>query len=574
MDDQQETTRLFSAVFVYQMNENYSFSTEFFPNDKKRSTQAHVAFSKVFHEGCSMKFIEEHKIDKTETFVFTFTGEPMLYGYTKRIFSKQEKPKAICILSKEFGFEFYKHLLDYIQTSCFNPNKSNFVYNCKALYTKHLPAPNKCIYANLILQSAFTTQVLIRTSNDTIQNYFSLSYALKIFGISTFIELLVFHLLERKILIISNDPEILSRVIPTFSQCITPFKFTHEIASIVPVIFKTTLLATNPYLYGITDEMYIPTKRKSNIIAYNIDTKNYILFDNEVRSLTNNEPFAQLRNGLDIVIRGAGGRSDNRLKAVFEQFFSQIFRSLSTYITTAKDVQERKRSKERYNFDDVWFLKSVCPAASNFLTKFLQTEIFTVFVNERVRLKNLGETSKPDFVLNDDVIWYETLKDFASLQNSREKKCCICDDGLIENQAISCVARGTLAHTRCLLCDVCERSVVGEKYCLNKQRVYCTICIENKKVQLDFSDEDVIWIDSLAPKEKLQNRRVETVSFDVRSRMSGVLPEDAVMQIDALKALAMDLEGWEEVLKKRERKLDRIERELKVREKELSKGLR
>ncbi|XP_071120563.1 DENN domain-containing protein 2C-like isoform X3 [Mytilus edulis] len=330
----------------------------------------------------------------SESFSFvltTFDGQHV-YGYCKRLVpidTPAGLPEVICIVSPVDAFSMYNDLLDEIEDKrqlSLTMAKELIV----AAFGRPLPEPGKMVHVRTLDENWETgTIFLARPSDDRVDNANRETLLHKL-GVDKLIKLFSVMLLERSILFCAKNLGILSQTIHAMRSLLYPFSWPHTYIPVLPDTMLDICCSPTPYVIGILSShlQKVLNLPLSEIFIFDLDKRQVIKSQGDEDTLLPKSVQKALKTVLNMCkVEGDLKNAQNLLiSEAFLRFFVEAIGHYGNHITTQQNGQ--------LVFERDSFVKNAQSSSmEQFLEWFTETQMFEVFLTDKVETKNKSKTS-------------------------------------------------------------------------------------------------------------------------------------------------------------------------------------
>uniref|UniRef100_A0A915LZ16 Uncharacterized protein n=1 Tax=Meloidogyne javanica TaxID=6303 RepID=A0A915LZ16_MELJA len=274
-----------------------------------------------------------------------------------------------------------------------------------ALHQIPLPPPGEAIR---VTHPQFQLLVRIPTLDEFPYFDYSMQNIFNFISVEKFLKLLTCFMLEKQILLVSKHAITLMLFGECLSTLVFPFSWQMAYCPILPHSQLKFLEAPVPWLMGICSEgENLPEDfSQHNICFLDIDSghldlpedlpafpKSQELID-KIKKLTEFFKSESSISNNDIKIHDfylKGLRFNKALRSIFLSHFASLFTSYENYLLNADIKTARIVRESSANFDNISFLVDQPESVILFLAAFLETQMFTSFIDSKIlSLQNSG----------------------------------------------------------------------------------------------------------------------------------------------------------------------------------------
>ncbi|XP_052065291.1 DENN domain-containing protein 2C-like isoform X2 [Mytilus californianus] len=330
----------------------------------------------------------------SESFSFvltTFDGQHV-YGYCKRLVpidTPAGLPEVICIVSPVDAFSMYNDLLDEIEAK-----RQLSLIMAKELivaaFGRPLPEPGKMVHVRTLDENWETgTIFLARPDDDRVDNANRETLLSKL-GVDKLIKLFSVMLLERSILFCAKNLGILSQTIHAMRSLLYPFSWPHTYIPVLPDTMLDICCSPTPYVIGILSShlQTVLNLPLSEIFIFDLDKRQVIKSQGDEDTLLPKSVQKALKTVLNMCkVEGDLKNAQNLLiSEAFLRFFVEAVGHYGNHITTQQNGQ--------LVFEKDSFVKNAQSSSmEQFLEWFTETQMFEVFLTDKVETKNKSKTN-------------------------------------------------------------------------------------------------------------------------------------------------------------------------------------
>ncbi|KAH3768013.1 suppression of tumorigenicity 5 [Pelomyxa schiedti] len=423
--------------------------------------------------------VQESK-PKSETFSFVMTSGDgtKQFGYCRR-FIHATPPECFCIISHVPSYSLFCKLLDIIES---RRKTSSAVFNfLKAVLAHPFPAPGDSFVVRTFSctsTSGMDEYTIMRPASEMLLDYVSFRSLFGKLTVSKVVKLWGCLLCERRVVITSENLELLSSCVNAFCALLFPFSWQHVFIPILPKSLIGYLSAPMPFLIGCLHSSIALVKKTGipleEIYLVDLDTGAFLLKPT-LPDLLPVKPASLLRNALTTILSGIdlgteNKEIDNSISRTFFHFFRKLFSGYNEFFTADPEIAKAKRRPKEINFDVKGFIGAHKGDEQSFLEAFEGSQIFWMFINEREDMAIHGDLTKQCALLVES----DYVPPFRSYTLG-VGKCFQCNHIFKKDQPCS-IYKEKYWHTKCFVCSMCGINLEGDTPCGSKKALMCGEC--------------------------------------------------------------------------------------------------
>ncbi|XP_018010759.1 DENN domain-containing protein 1C isoform X4 [Hyalella azteca] len=352
----------------------------------------------------------ETNVVQNFSFVLTALDSKFTFGFCRHSPNAQS---AIVILSfLPWDSTFYKimNLCSELQSS---ENPEDVWSFLKALYNTPVPEPGSDLaFSYPPANKMFVAKCPDHLSLPSLPDNRNLLEYINAVSTETMMVVFASLLFERRILISSRHLHRVSACVQAANALLYPMTWQHIYIPIMPELLLDYLLAPIPFLIGVPDVLMkkVSLDEVGDVVYLNADTNVIRTPFNDLAELPN-EVCSQLRRRLSQPGQGMG---DSVPRA--------FLRALVMLIGNYRDALQFNEEDRKVFFNADKFVASRPQHLQVFVTKMLELQIFSQFIEERLDLVNKGEAKSDEFEMEVSVHSDRPRKNYQHLVHAVKKE--------------------------------------------------------------------------------------------------------------------------------------------------------
>ncbi|XP_071954866.1 uncharacterized protein [Antedon mediterranea] len=352
---------------------------------------------------------------RSETFSFVLTSEDgsRLYGYCRRLLPPGDGPRlpeVHCIISPIGCFPLYEKLLDLMEERRkITPVHVDVLL--KAAIARKFPSPGMAVELRVPTYTG-TEEHSLRRPLDSRLEQVDFDFLSSNLDNHMFIQLFASLLMERRIIMCSNNLEILSQCSQAAAALLYPFSWQHVYIPILPEKLIDMVCSPTPYIVGMLS-IGIPKLDElplDEALVIDLDARDFHYVVGDESSIIPKKLYQALLRALTIVKSSTCSQENldsldaledpetvnAAISEVFIRFFVETCGHYLNYMVHKPDGS--------YKFDREGFLKAM-PSKSirKFLEVFTESQMFSLFIQE----KEMSDEGLPQGLFEKNIREYE-----------------------------------------------------------------------------------------------------------------------------------------------------------------------
>ncbi|XP_076471126.1 uncharacterized protein LOC143301017 [Babylonia areolata] len=322
------------------------------------------------------------------SFVLTNIEGDRLYGYCRRIQPPDSSlPEVLCIVSPVDAFNMYNKLLVEMETL-----RSKSLDHAQELmaasFGRPLPSPGKVCHIRCLDEAGNMETIFVDRPLDqrlTNVNYESL---LQYLGTDKLIKVFSSMLMERRLILCSQQLSTLTQTIHALVALLYPFRWQHVYIPLLPEDMLEVCAAPMPFIIGILQSHLdrVTALDLEDVIIVDLDKKQVLRCVGDEATLLPKKVQKALKTALNMCKIDSDTMNSRWLMVseAFLRMFLEMTGHYALHITTPPDGQERTLLKDQF------IAAGTTKGIRQFLEWFTETQMFDVFINMELERKHTG----------------------------------------------------------------------------------------------------------------------------------------------------------------------------------------
>eukprot|EP01102_Stenamoeba_stenopodia_P009529 TRINITY_DN2819_c0_g1_i4.p1 TRINITY_DN2819_c0_g1~~TRINITY_DN2819_c0_g1_i4.p1 ORF type:complete len:792 (-),score=149.55 TRINITY_DN2819_c0_g1_i4:69-2444(-) len=337
--------------------------------------------------------IKHSSQNQCETFSFVLTeGDgSKRFGYCRRFAISNNASECYCIISWIPSFNLFSQMLDIVEERRQHSSSAVFVF-LKSVLANPFPAPGESISVTTLSATGNVPDKyeLTRPSgNDFLLDYVTFEKLLSSLSTVNIVHLFASLMLERRVIISSNNLTDLSSVVNALVAALNPFTWQHVFIPVLPKSLLDYCSAPMPFFVGILSSA-LPLLDKipmEEVLIVDLQKGAFLRNPDEDGIVMPASLFSALVRGINSVKeQGLKGRAlDLQIARVFLSFHIKLFGGYSKFLTNHK-------------FDVNAFIQAQPKDNQKFLRRMQEAQLWEGFVREREIMSRKGTLNTCIFV--------------------------------------------------------------------------------------------------------------------------------------------------------------------------------
>ncbi|XP_077516846.1 DENN domain-containing protein 2D-like isoform X3 [Amblyomma americanum] len=355
----------------------------------------------IAHLCMPQEFDSEDGASAAERFFFTLvrdSGEKTFFhclqlpkGHKGALGGSLETPLVLCLATRASSVAFYHQLLGDLAGPLVSLSETSWSDLLSSLAQERVPSPGCRLGCRAPPGQGGVTLATTRPVDDR-YDWARLTPLLGALELPVLMRIVSSLILERRIILVSDDSTLVRRWVESVECLVYPFKWAHVRVPLVPRSLLAQCSSPEPYLLGVPAAMVHTALEllAGPVLVVDVDRGALLCEDEDNRDVVPQKLQQSLSTALSLaknMTDPTGQVRDMMITEAFVRLFVELVGHCDQHISLSDDLRESSFQR------DAFIRAPSSRGAQMFLQWFVETEAFEQFVRERTeRLRQLART--------------------------------------------------------------------------------------------------------------------------------------------------------------------------------------